>query len=57
MYTHIVNYNFSFVHMANFSSQLVVIQPGARIGFLLGFNEVSAYLAGLEAVELACTKQ
>jgi hypothetical protein len=56
VYTYAVNHNFSFVHAANFSSQLVVIQPGARIGFLSGFNEVSAYLTGLEAIELAYTE-
>jgi hypothetical protein len=56
MYIYVVNHNFSFIHVANFSSQLVVIQPGARIRFLSGFDKVSAYLAGLEAVELAHTK-
>jgi hypothetical protein len=43
--------------MANFSSQPVVVQPGTHIGFLSGFNKVSTYLAGLEAAELAYTKQ
>jgi transposase InsO family protein len=57
VYAHAVDHNFSFVHAANFSSRPVVVQPGARMGFLSGFDEVSAYLAGPEAAELARTEQ
>lgn len=57
VYAHAVDHNFSFVYAANFSSRPVTVQPGARIGFLSGFEEASAYLTGPEAAELARTEQ